>query len=70
QEGYGYTDLNDETKAKIFGGNMARLHNLDVDAIKSAISDDEWARRRKAYTAEPSGPWRELRERVGAGVAA
>jgi hypothetical protein len=70
QEGYGYAPIDDEAKAKIFGGNMARLHNLDVAAIEDAVSGDEWSERRKAYAASPTGPWRELRERVEAGVAA
>ncbi len=70
QEGYGYPPLTDEAKAKMFGGNMARLHNLDVDAVKAAVSDDDWAERRRAYVAAPTGPWREQRGRVSAGAAA
>jgi len=35
QESYGYMPISDEDKAKIFGGNLARL--LDIDATKRRI---------------------------------
>jgi len=62
--GYGYPEVTDDTIRKIFGGNMARLHGLDVDAIKGKLANDEWTPRREAYRANPTGPWRVLRERM------
>ncbi|MEZ5102382.1 MAG: amidohydrolase family protein [Thermoleophilia bacterium] len=66
-EGHGYGPLTDESKAKILGGNIARLHGLDVDATLARIADDEWARRRRALQeAGEVRPWRMLRERLAA----
>lgn len=64
QDGFGYPELTDEIKAKILGGNIARLHGLDVEATKRAIADDEWAQRRAATRANGVTPYRLHRERL------
>jgi predicted TIM-barrel fold metal-dependent hydrolase len=45
--------LTEEHKGKILGGNYARLHGLDVDAMKGAIADDEFS----YDPADPPVPW-------------
>lgn len=44
-------DLTDEVKAKIVGGNIAHLYDIDVPAKLAQIADDEFAQRRKEYLA-------------------
>lgn len=39
-EGYGYTQLTDETKSKILGLNAARLWNIDVEKARREIASD------------------------------
>jgi hypothetical protein len=39
QEGWGYPDLTREMKEKIFGLNLARILNIDVESKKLALSD-------------------------------
>ena len=69
QEGYGYPEITKEMKLDILGRNMARLHGLDTDQIKTQIKDDEWSQKRAAGKEEP---WRVKKEQaratVGAGV--
>ncbi len=52
-DGYGYPQLTPEIKQKILGGNLARLHGIDVEATKQRISNDEFAKRRANGLAEP-----------------
>lgn len=40
--------ITDEHKRKILAGNYARVHGLDVEAMKRAIADDEFSRARRA----------------------
>jgi uncharacterized protein len=47
-EGYGFPPLTEESKRKMLGENYCRLHGLDVEEVKAAVADDEWARQRKA----------------------
>lgn len=69
RDGWGLPDLTPECKAKLLGGNMARLHGLDTAALASRLAGDEWAERRRARLAEPAEPWRAHRARL-AGVPA
>jgi hypothetical protein len=46
-EGMGFPALTDEIKAKILGGNAARLHGLDIEQLNVAVKDDAFARRRQ-----------------------
>ena len=68
-EGYGYPELTPEIKAKLFSGNMAALHGLDVPELIERVRDDAWARRRQQAREEPERPWRALRERFAATTA-
>lgn len=52
-EGYGYPELTPEIKRKILGENMAQLHDIEIEQIKSCIQDDEWSRLRIKGKAEP-----------------
>jgi predicted TIM-barrel fold metal-dependent hydrolase len=36
-EGTGYPQLTDEAKRKILGGNLARLHGIDIEAKKAEL---------------------------------
>jgi hypothetical protein len=62
--GSGMPELTPEIKQAILGGNMARLHDLDVPALSARLAADEWTQRRRARVAEPEGPWREHRARL------
>ena len=48
-EGWGYPPLTDGVKAGILGGNYCRLHNIDVEATRRAIADDEFAKHRAEF---------------------
>ncbi len=65
-EGWGFPELTDEIKAKLLGGNAARLHGLDPAEVKRRISTDGIAERRAAYLAEGERPWKLHRERLAA----
>jgi len=41
QEKYGYPALTKEVKAKIFGGNAARLHKIDIPSTRCTISREQ-----------------------------
>ncbi|WP_189343765.1 MULTISPECIES: amidohydrolase family protein [unclassified Mesorhizobium] len=55
-DGYGFPPLTDEVKRGILGLNAARLLGLDVQATKSAIANDEFAKPRRL-----APQWSELR---------
>jgi hypothetical protein len=38
------SQITDEVKAGLFAGNFARLHDIDLDAAKARIADDEFSR--------------------------
>jgi predicted TIM-barrel fold metal-dependent hydrolase len=63
-EGMGYPAFTDEIKAKILGGNAARLHGLDVEQVRVAVKDDAFARRRENGRAPA---WGGLRRQQGEG---
>jgi uncharacterized protein len=44
QEGYGYPALDDSIKAKIFGGNLARILGVDIEAKKSELASADGRR--------------------------
>jgi predicted TIM-barrel fold metal-dependent hydrolase len=56
--------LSDDVKAKILGGNFARLHGIDIPARRGRISDDRFARVRAQHGLRE--PWTGVRQ---AGVA-
>mgnify|MGYP006921029092 CR=1 FL=1 len=43
--------VNEEIKAKIIGGNVARLYGIDTDAKLKKIENDEFSQRRKEFLA-------------------
>lgn len=45
--------LTEEHKRKIFSENYARLHNLDIEALKAGIAGDEFSRAPGEAVAEP-----------------
>ncbi|MDQ3654292.1 MAG: amidohydrolase family protein [Chloroflexota bacterium] len=60
-EGYGYPAVTDDVKRKMLGGNIARMHGVDIEARKRAIEGDAWSTlRAKGKTA----PWSGLRARL------
>lgn len=66
REGAGMPELTPEVKQKILGGNMARLHGLDTQALTRRLAEDEWSRRRRTRVAQPARPWRDHRARLEA----
>ncbi|SRR5713101_1121744 len=52
-QGYGIQKLTHEDKAKILGGNYARIIGLDVEAAKARIADDEFSRTRRETGIQP-----------------
>lgn len=57
-DGYGYRPLTDEDRANILGGNFARIHGLDLDAIRAAIAADDIEQRKRERGLRE--PWAEL----------
>jgi predicted TIM-barrel fold metal-dependent hydrolase len=55
----GYPQLDDDIRADIFSRNFARLHNLAIDDLMSAVAADEVS---KALKAGKAAPWSALRE--------
>jgi predicted TIM-barrel fold metal-dependent hydrolase len=53
QERYGYPDLTQQTKAKIFGLNAAAVYEIDSVALKKAQRWDPVARAREEYKNDP-----------------
>jgi hypothetical protein len=68
-DGYGFPEVTDETKRRIFGENIARLHGFDPAERAAALAGDAWSQRRaevKAAAAEHGAtPWRAHRARHG-----
>ena len=50
---YGYPDLTDEVKAKIFGSNAARLFNVNIADARKAISSDKLTKAKQEYQQNP-----------------
>jgi predicted TIM-barrel fold metal-dependent hydrolase len=62
-EGYGFSPLDDEIKAKILGGNMARLHGIDAEArLSELVADTEFELAPRDENELPEHPWRMHRE--------
>jgi hypothetical protein len=57
QRAYGYPALTPEIKAKIFGGNLAKVYGIDPQAKRCAISQDQLATARR-YLRDELGPTR------------
>ncbi len=55
--------LSDANRALILGGNIARLHGLDVDARRVSLDEDEFAKEVKANGYRQ--PWQSIRTRLG-----
>jgi len=64
----GLPELTDELKADLFGGNFARMLGLDVEKLKKAFAEDEFATRRAAWRESGEKPWALKRARI-AGAA-
>ena len=60
----GLPELTDQVKANLFGGNMARLHGLDPDAVLARCAADEFTALRQEYLLDPR-PWQLKRDRIG-----
>ena len=58
---YDYPPLTIDLKRKILGENMAKLYDVNIDAKKKQLKDDEWSRRRAEGKAEP---WSAHRSRI------
>jgi predicted TIM-barrel fold metal-dependent hydrolase len=64
-EGYGYPRWTREDKMMMLGGNIARLHNLDLQKIRGEIAGDVFARMKDAHGGLLP-PWSHTRSSVGA----
>jgi hypothetical protein len=64
----GLPELTDALKADLFGGNFARMLGLDVEKLKKAFAEDEFATRRAAWRESGAKPWALKRARI-AGAA-
>jgi predicted TIM-barrel fold metal-dependent hydrolase len=53
QERHGYPALTRELKAKILGGNAARVYGVDPAATRCAIGEDDLARKKAEHDAAP-----------------
>jgi predicted TIM-barrel fold metal-dependent hydrolase len=51
---YGYSQLTDQIKDQIFGGNAARLFGIDIQAKRQAIKADKLTQLRSEYRRDPS----------------
>jgi predicted TIM-barrel fold metal-dependent hydrolase len=54
-EKYGLAQITDEDKAKILGLNFAQMVDLDIDAAKAKIQDDEFSRHQREHGMD--APW-------------
>ena len=61
-EGFGYPEVTDEMKQLMVGGNIIRVHDIDVASVREKIRDDEFSVLRRDGIRPP---WSGLRERVG-----
>ena len=62
QDEYGYPEVTDRTRAKLLGGNLARIHGIDVAERLRALADDKWSRLRGERRAAPAQPWAKRRQ--------
>jgi len=60
----GLPEFTDEVKANLLGLNMARLHDIDIPLVQSAIQGDEWSEARRIYEAKGCSPWVRKRRRI------
>jgi hypothetical protein len=49
--------ITDEHKAEILSGNYARVHGLDIDALRAGIADDEFAQKKRELGGTFPKPW-------------
>jgi predicted TIM-barrel fold metal-dependent hydrolase len=66
-EGYGYPEVTHEMKRLMLGGNIARVHGIDINAARNKFADDEFEVAKRDGLCEP---WSGLRERKGEAVPA
>jgi predicted TIM-barrel fold metal-dependent hydrolase len=52
-EGFGFPQMTPEILEGIMGANFARLHGIDIAAVKAKIADDEFSRRRRELPGRP-----------------
>jgi hypothetical protein len=70
-ETFGIEQWDHEQKRLFLGGNYARVNDIDIEAKKAAIEDDEFSReRRELGLAEPYSHWRKHLEQSGELVGA
>lgn len=62
REGYDYPELTADTKRKILGENFCRLHGIDVQTARQAVSSDRWAKQRAEQGRR--APWDTIRKRA------
>lgn len=55
--------LSDDIRALILGGNLARLHDIDVEARRRVLEKDEFSRQVAEHGLRR--PWETIRERLG-----
>jgi predicted TIM-barrel fold metal-dependent hydrolase len=55
--------LTAEHKEMILGQNYARVHGLDIDAMRAAIVDDEFEQKRRELNGHVPAPWSTTRAR-------
>jgi len=53
REAYGYPELTDRVRVKIFGSNAARVYGLDPDAVRCELEADAISRERSARLIDP-----------------
>ena len=55
-EEFGYPEITDDMRAKIFGRNAARLYKINVDEVRCTVPSDKLAQAKAAYpdVAQPS----------------
>ena len=56
QERFGYAPITDEDRRLIFGENLARLYNVDIDAKRREIPGDAITQMKTAYTEQGPEP--------------
>jgi len=62
-EGWRFPQITDDIRRRILGRNAAELHGLDIEALRAAQADDEFARRRAEREADGTlAPWAALRD--------
>jgi len=59
-EEYGYPAVDDAQRGLMVGGNLARIHGIDIEAQRAQVADDEFSQIQRA-NGGPAEPWSGLR---------